>query len=452
MKKILLILPAFYFQSVFAQLTIQEGETLYVSGDAKITLLNMNLINNGILTVPANGRFVFNGTENNEISGSQLPAFSELEIAKTGSGMLSLNTDIIVKNKIVFTSNLINLKGKNIDLLSSGFLELENESSRITGTEGGEIIFTANLVTPSAINPGNLGALISSSQNMGNTIIRRGHQSQTGVAGGGSSIQRYFDIIPATNTALNATLRINYFDAELNLLNENDLELWRSANNINWTNEGKTSANTTSNMVEKTGIDQFSRWTLSTASGTLPVTGLKLSGEWKNNAAFLNWLTVSEYNNSHFNIERKYEDDLSFAVIGRKNSAHANGTSNNTTFYDWIDAARANKGLVQYRLKQTDLDGKYAYSNIIVIRPEVSAVFIENMYPTIGVKKQLYLQTGNTDIHTMQVQVYDIKGRLLIKKQLAYQSQWITLPDLNAGIYRVQIQSGENHWSGSFIK
>src|SRR5690606_1121236 len=230
--------------------------------------------------------------------------------AKTGSGMLSLNTDIIVKNKIVFTSNLINLKGKNIDLLSSGFLELENESSRITGTEGGEIIFTANLVTPSAINPGNLGALISSSQNMGNTIIRRGHQSQTGVAGGGSSIQRYLDIIPATNTALNATLSINYFDAELNLVNENDLELWRSANNINWTNEGKTSANTTSNMVEKTGIDQFSRWTLSTASGTLPVTGLKLSGEWKNNAAFLNWLTVSEYNNSHFNIERKYEDDL----------------------------------------------------------------------------------------------------------------------------------------------
>src|SRR5690606_11835820 len=136
MRKILLILPAFYFQSVFAQLTIQEGETLYVSGDAKITLLNMNLINNGILTVPANGRFVFNGTENNEISGSQLPAFSELEIAKTGSGMLSLNTDIIVKNKIVFTSNLINLKGKNIALLSSGFLELENESSRITGTEG----------------------------------------------------------------------------------------------------------------------------------------------------------------------------------------------------------------------------------------------------------------------------------------------------------------------------
>jgi hypothetical protein len=65
------------------------------------------------------------------------------------------------------------------------------------------------------INPGNLGAFITSAANVGVVTIRRGHVSQSG-AGLASSINRYYSITAENNTNLNATLRLKYFDAELN--------------------------------------------------------------------------------------------------------------------------------------------------------------------------------------------------------------------------------------------
>src|SRR4030095_8584173 len=95
----------------------------------------------------------------------------------------------------------------------------------------------------------------------GSTTIRRGHQSQPIPSAG--SIFRYYDILPTNNNSLNATFRFQYFDAELNGFNENTIVMWKSPDNINWTNQGFTVRNTIANYVEQSGIADFSRWTLS---------------------------------------------------------------------------------------------------------------------------------------------------------------------------------------------
>jgi len=453
MKKFVSFLSAvFLMHTASAQLYIASGADIRLAGNVQVTLQNTDLINDGVITIPATGRFIFNGNGNNQISGASVPTFAELEIAKTGTGFLTLGQNIQVAGKLMFTSNLIDMGNYNIDLGSTGYLNGESESSRITATGTGEVLSVANLNAPSGANPGNLGAVITSSKNLGSTVIQRGHQSQVNTHGTGSSILRYYDIIPSNNTGLDATLRIYYFDAEKNNLDENTFELFKSDDNVNWANMGQSARNASLNYAEQTGLNSFPRWTLSNDAVALPVTGMELSGQWKNGAALLEWITQTEYNNSHFNVERKYEDDLNFFIVGKKNSAHPGGNSNTLTTYHWQDHPLSNKGPIQYRIQQQSLDGATAYSNIIAIHPDANSQFIVNMYPTLGVKDAIYLKAGGLQMKKMHVQIVDISGRLMLNREMNYQSGWLNLPPLAGGTYKVIVRSGENHWEGSFVK
>jgi hypothetical protein len=77
---------------------------------------------------------------------------------------------------------------------------------------------------------------------------------------------RYYDIIPAINMALKATLRFHYFDAELNSLPEATLYHWQSSNLVNWNLMGADTRDVTSNYVERKTYGKFDRITLATAT------------------------------------------------------------------------------------------------------------------------------------------------------------------------------------------
>ena len=205
--------------TISAQLTITPGAQFFVAGNTQLTLQNTNIINDGSF-IAGNGITSFTGNGGSTISGSQPVQFNELEINKTNNSIVRLQREIAVQQRILFTSGLLNLNGFNVDLGTTAHLEGEQENSRVFGNLGGEVLFSTNLNAPNNANPANLGIFITTGANLGNVTIRRGHQSQTNGTGLGSSIQRYYDIIPANNINLNATLRFSYFDAELNSLNE----------------------------------------------------------------------------------------------------------------------------------------------------------------------------------------------------------------------------------------
>jgi hypothetical protein len=92
---------------------------------------------------------------------------------------------------------------------------------------------------------------------------------QTGIAGANNSIQRYYDFIPANNNNLKATLRIIYFDAELNGLAESDLYQWKTKNNTTWELVGADSRDAIANYVERNNLSKLDRTTLAIA--TAPV-------------------------------------------------------------------------------------------------------------------------------------------------------------------------------------
>src|SRR5882724_4122074 len=172
MKKLLIVSGVFILflssaEEVSGQLTITPGAQLSVTGSLQLTLSNSDLVNNGSFSA-GTGTVSFTGSAAAAILGSQTTHFNTLQLNKSGSGIVTLQNSISIGQQINFTSGLLDLNGFDADLGTSGLLNGEQVSSHIVGLNGGNVSFTTTLNAPAAVNPGNLGAVITSAQNLGN--------------------------------------------------------------------------------------------------------------------------------------------------------------------------------------------------------------------------------------------------------------------------------------------
>lgn len=94
----------------------------------------------------------------------------------------------------------------------------------------------------------------------------------------------------------------------------------------------------------------------------LPIELLYFKGSEYNYDNILQWSTASEDNNDYFNIE-KTKDGIDWEVIDREPGA---GNSSTQLYYSFVDEDVENI-INYYRLKQTDYDGKFKYSEILSI-------------------------------------------------------------------------------------
>lgn len=410
MKSIVLIL--FLLLSAFtisAQLTIAPGAQFSIAGNLQLTLQNTDLINNGNFTT-GNSITSFTGNTSSSVSGSQPIQFSEIEINKSNNSSVRLQRAISVTQRIHFTSGFLNLNSFNADLGTTGHLDGEKENTCITGSNGGEVLFNVNLNSPTSYNPANLGVYISSGQNLGNTTIKRGHQSQVNGSGFSKSILRYYDIIPTNHTNLNATLRFSYMDGELNGLNENAIVLFESQNTIKWVNLGFTSRDVVANFVEKTGISHFGRFTLSRAGSVLPARFILFNAKCEGNKTIITWNTSQEQNSSHFDIERS-ADGSNWTVMG---SLPATGTSIIEKSYSLTDNSSLQNGF--YRIAEYDLDGNVRYSAVLrsscIAKDELFSLWPN---PT---RDKIFIHIVATNESPAILKIFDSKGAL-IKMQRA---------------------------------
>ena len=302
----------------------------------------------------------FTGDASSFIGGDQAVRFFNLEINKTSNQSVSLHKTISAGNTVSFTSGFLNLNGFDLDLETTGHLDGEREDSRVMGPTGGNVVFSVNLNSPTNSNPANLGIFITSDQNLGDVTIRRGHQSQANIPGAGSSVLRNYNILPANNTNLNATVRFKYFNGELNGLDENSLIFFKSNDGINWSVLGFASRDTAANFVEQTGIASLSRLTLSTINNSpLPVVFILFNAKCEADKVVLTWKTAQEQNSDHFNIERS-SDGSHWTVIGNLPAA---GNSGNEKTYLFTDNSPVQNAL--YRIAEYDLDGRARYTSVI---------------------------------------------------------------------------------------
>ena len=430
-----------------AQMVVQNGTTIKTTGNAVIALQDINLVNNGTISQQTGeGKFIFAGTQPSTISGSSTTTqFDTLFIAKTGTGKVSLAQNITVGSGIKMTSGKIDMLNNNINLLPTAKLVGETETSHITSTGTGYVTITLPLNGPVGNNPGNMGAVISSMQNLGSTTIKRGHASQVNAANVGTSITRYYDIIPTNNTALNATLRINYLDVELNGLSEADLNTWRSTDNITWQNMGYTNRSTTANYVEKMNIASFSRWTLSTLNNPLPLDFTAFTAECIQGNISLHWTTTQEQNVNHFEIEHS-SDAINWRGTGYV--AFAAGTHD----YTFKDANK--EGF--YRVAVLSNDGTKLYS-------DVKQAACNNIGSDVAIwpnpaTEKVFVKLTSASNDQILVRIYDSKGA--VQRQQSYQLSigdnqvQVDLSRLANGIYWLNLDwnNGANHKAIKVVK
>jgi hypothetical protein len=244
-----------------AQLVTMQGSFIRSDTTSFVVLNDLGLENRATVAQFDNV-FKFTGGTNIKLSGSNGISFSKIILEKKDNGKLLLDQDIDIKQSILFSGGLIDLNNRILNLQPGGLLLNENKSSRITGTHGGFVSIHMDKVPSPAVDPGNLGAIITSAGNIGPVTIKRGHKMQSGFSME-QSIQRYYDIEFANNELDQVGIRFEYFDAELNGQHENNIKIYESDDyGIHWNMQANAIRNAVPDFGAK-GKANY-RWTLAT--------------------------------------------------------------------------------------------------------------------------------------------------------------------------------------------
>ena len=172
-------------------------------------------------------------------------------------------------------------------------------------------------------------------------------------------------------------------------------------------------------------------------SAALPVTWLDFTGEQVKGLVRLDWQTASEQNSSHFEIERSANGG-DYTRIG---SMKAAGNSANIRRYEFTDET-APTGLLLYRLRQVDIDGRFSYSKIVQIRITAPLEAKIGPNPTGGA---ITLQIPAEWKSNVEWRLYNTQGHLLEQRtKMASGNYTIDLSKRSAGTYQLTLwRNGE---------
>ena len=179
--------------------------------------------------------------------------------------------------------------------------------------------------------------------------------------------------------------------------------------------------------------DEFANWNYTITNGTgtgcltLPVKFVNFDVAYKSKQSKLIFSTASETNNDFFTIERSI-DGAEFDAIGEIKGA---GNSSSELQYEYVDENPL-PGINYYRVKQTDFDGKYSYTEIKSVRHHVGKITISPLR-TNG-RLQITSTQDNYD-----VALYNAAGQEVFRKNRLNGDQTIDIESLEAGIYFVKI-------------
>jgi len=164
----------------------------------------------------------------------------------------------------------------------------------------------------------------------------------------------------------------------------------------------------------------------------------------------LNWATGSEINNDYFTLERS-RDAVDAEIIGFIDGA---GNSSHTLHYQFIDHDPL-PGISYYRLKQTDYDGSFEYSQWVAVQVDgiggrLQALAISQPQ---GLMLRIYTPTG----HPLQVQLADIYGRIVYSEQLNPGSPgqvetFVPMPQAGRSVLIYRITDGLDVVTGKVIR
>jgi hypothetical protein len=185
---------------------------------------------------------------------------------------------------------------------------------------------------------------------------------------------------------------------------------------------------------------------------TLPLSLLAFDAQLKNTDVTLHWATAMETNSSHFTLQRSvdgasFDDD---AIV------FAEGNSDVRKDYSYTDKLNniSNGHLIYYRLKMVDLDAKYRYSKVVVVRLADAEQTNVIVYPNPAIHELRITIPSEWQNKTIAYNVYNTNG-ILVRQKItsnAGQTETLQVADLPAGIYVIKTANGNQTTAKKFIK
>jgi hypothetical protein len=441
-------------------LTQANGSTFNVSG---------NFINNGTFT-PGTGTVNMNGSTAQTIGGTSATTFNNLTINNAAG--VSLNRAVDVSGILTLTAGRLSLGSNNLTLGTSASIGGSPSSSNmIVAASTGELRkrFTSGTTNPSpftfpigTIAGGNeytpvildfgtstfgaaayVGAKVSDVKNgtMMNTIT--------------NYINRNWVVEPNDISSYTYEIKLYYTDNDVILsgMGEGDIKpvklsagQWYQPDDFDATftnaiKQGSAFIYSNSNYMVWGGLSTFSEFGGAGGSNQpLPVELVSFTGACEEGIINLTWQTASEFNSSHFDVE-KSRDGENWQVLTTLPSA---GTSNELITYQTTDQ-NATDGNNYFRLRQVDIDGtEKLYDPINVSCSEVTTGYFSSFPNPSGSAFQVIVNNKDL-IGACTMNIVDASGKVIETRSIEVKdgiNMFVINQELTPGIYFLNVTNG----------
>lgn len=142
-----------------------------------------------------------------------------------------------------------------------------------------------------------------------------------------------------------------------------------------------------------------------TYTSTLPVELLNFNASCIKGMVDIQWVTASEINNDFFTLE-KSKNGMDFIFVVNMKGA---GNSNQMLHYSYLDNDPYS-GVSYYRLKQTDFDGKFKYSKLVMVKNHEPDNPLFTIFPNPNSGENIPIEMSVHAYEEILIQVFDINS------------------------------------------
>lgn len=402
------------------------------------------------------GSVTFSGISAQSLTGST----TFYNLTRANGGSLNLNSNISVSNILTLASGNI-VTGSNTVSVTATSVQPVVGFSASSFIDGRLVISYPTTAGASRIFPVGKGSIyrpvtiqqtaLSSSPVVRVEMVNTPPTGTYPVSSGIMSQARYYAVDLISGVMNSPTVELNFntngAQDEMVLVPGNVHILKATASNGPWTDEGGSGVFSPAAPAgyATSGITSISNPTffaLVYPDPALPITLKSFDARLIESVVELKWSTYSEMNNNYFTIERSVSG-LDFDSIGFVLGA---GTSHKVLNYDYTDFDPLHN-VSYYRLRQTDYDGRYSYSDVVrIVNGGLQSML--NVYPNpVKSGESLFIKVGGEHGKTTQLVISGIAGKIFFKGVVDLSSEK-TLNDLNVdlecGVYFVHVVSGNS--------